>query len=70
MDKVLDSEELFMQEIIPPIERELIKKELTDELFLRYTNNGNNEVYLNEWLSCTIGKEDYNNGYGSFKKIY
>lgn len=35
-----------MQEIIAPIDRELIKKELTEELFLRYTNNGNNEVYV------------------------
>jgi hypothetical protein len=38
MHKVVD--------IIPPISRELIKKELTPERFLRYTNNGNNLVYL------------------------
>ena len=37
---------------------------------LTFTIVNDNEVYLNEWLSCTIGKEDYNNGYGSFKKIY
>ncbi|TYP97757.1 acetyltransferase (GNAT) family protein [Sphingobacterium allocomposti] len=35
-----------MQEIIAPVERELIKAELTKEAFIRYTNNGNNEVYL------------------------
>lgn len=35
-----------MQDIISPINRDLIKKELTEEAFLRYTNNGNNEVYL------------------------
>ena len=35
-----------MEEIIAPVERELIKAELTREAFLRYTNNGNNEVYL------------------------
>ncbi|MEI5984182.1 MULTISPECIES: GNAT family N-acetyltransferase [Sphingobacterium] len=35
-----------MQEIIQPVDRELIKKELTKEAFVRYTNNGNNEVYL------------------------
>ncbi|NQD71560.1 GNAT family N-acetyltransferase [Sphingobacterium shayense] len=35
-----------MQEIIAPIERSLIKAELTKEAFVRYTNNGNNEVYL------------------------
>jgi len=35
-----------MQEIIPPVDRELIKAELTEEAFVRYTNNGNNEVYL------------------------
>ncbi|TDQ19278.1 acetyltransferase (GNAT) family protein [Algoriphagus boseongensis] len=32
--------------IIPPISRELLKAELTPERFLRYTNNGNNLVYL------------------------
>lgn len=35
-----------MQDIISPIDRDLIKKELTERAFLRYTNNGNNEVYL------------------------
>ncbi len=35
-----------MQEIIAPVDRKLIKAELTKEAFVRYTNNGNNEVYL------------------------
>ncbi|MGO1245020.1 MAG: GNAT family N-acetyltransferase [Sphingobacterium sp.] len=35
-----------MQEIIAPVERSLIKAELTKKAFIRYTNNGNNEVYL------------------------
>lgn len=35
-----------MQEIIAPINRDIIKQELTPERFLRYTNNGNNEIYL------------------------
>lgn len=35
-----------MQEIIPPVDRALIKAELTTAAFIRYTNNGNNEVYL------------------------
>ncbi|WP_028298915.1 GNAT family N-acetyltransferase [Olivibacter sitiensis] len=35
-----------MKEIIEPVDRNLIKKELTKEVFLRYTNNGNNEIYL------------------------
>lgn len=35
-----------MQEIIPPVDRALIKAELTEDAFVRYTNNGNNEVYL------------------------
>lgn len=34
-----------MEEIIAPIDKALIKAELTNEAFLRYTNNGNNEVY-------------------------
>lgn len=33
-------------EIIAPVERELLKSELTKERFLRYTNNGDNLVYL------------------------
>ena len=32
--------------IIPPIARELIKKELTPERFLRHTNKGHNELYI------------------------
>ncbi len=35
-----------MQDIIPPIDRAVLKGELTQERFLRYTNNGDNEVYL------------------------
>lgn len=35
-----------MQEIIPAVAKELLKMELTDERFLRYTNNGNNHIYL------------------------
>lgn len=35
-----------MEEIIAPVDRALIKSELTKDAFLRYTNNGNNEVYL------------------------
>jgi hypothetical protein len=35
-----------MQVIIPAVERALLKSELTPERFLRYTNNGNNQIYL------------------------
>src|SRR5690554_7322031 len=35
-----------MQEIIAPVSRDIIKQELAPEAFLRYTNNGNNEIYL------------------------
>lgn len=35
-----------MQDIIEPVDRSLIKKELTPDSFIRYTNNGSNEVYL------------------------
>lgn len=34
-----------MQEIADPIDRDLLKKELNGDTFLRHTNNGNNEVY-------------------------
>lgn len=35
-----------MQAIIPAIDKDLLKKELTADRFLRYTNNGNNHIYL------------------------
>ena len=35
-----------MQAIIPAVDRALLKSELTPERFLRYTNNGNNQIYL------------------------
>lgn len=35
-----------MQEIVAPVDRALIKRELTEERFLRYVNNGDNEIYL------------------------
>jgi len=41
-----------MQEVIAPVDRELIKAELTKEAFVRYTNNGNNEVYLVNYHSA------------------
>ncbi len=41
-----------MEEIIAPVDRGLIKAELTEKAFLRYTNNGNNEVYLVNYHSA------------------
>ncbi|MFD2036665.1 GNAT family N-acetyltransferase [Belliella marina] len=35
-----------MQAIIPAVDKEILKSELTPERFLRYTNNGNNHIYL------------------------
>ena len=35
-----------VEEIIAPVDRELLKSELTQERFLRHTNNGDNLVYL------------------------
>ena len=32
--------------IIPPLDKELLKSELTKERFLRHTNKGNNELYI------------------------
>ena len=34
------------EEIIQPIEREILEKELKKERFMRITNNGNNEIYV------------------------
>jgi hypothetical protein len=35
-----------MQSIVPPVDRQSLKRELTEERFLRYANNGNNHIYL------------------------
>ncbi len=35
-----------MEELIKPVDRELIIKELTPDKFLRYTNKGGNEIYV------------------------
>jgi len=35
-----------MEEIIAPVDKELLKSELNRDRFLRHTNNGNNHVYL------------------------
>lgn len=35
-----------MQDVIPPVDTRLIKKELNADTFVRYTNNGNNEIYI------------------------
>jgi hypothetical protein len=35
-----------MKEVINPINRDLLKKELTNAKFLRHTNKGNNEIYI------------------------
>jgi len=35
-----------METVISPVDRTLLEKELTDELFFRDTNNGNNKIYI------------------------
>ena len=35
-----------MKTIIPPVDKQLLEKELDSDRFLRNTNNGNNEIYL------------------------
>ncbi|MCD4771937.1 MAG: GNAT family N-acetyltransferase [Bacteroidales bacterium] len=35
-----------METVISPINKELLEKELTDEKFVRNTNNGNNKIYI------------------------
>lgn len=35
-----------MKEIIAPVDKDLIKSELTIERFLRRTNKANNEIYI------------------------
>ena len=35
-----------MKPIIPPIDREILKKELTEDKFLRPTNKAHNNIYV------------------------
>jgi len=35
-----------MEDLINPVDKDILKKELTSEKFLRKTNNGNNELYI------------------------
>lgn len=35
-----------METVIPPVDRWLLEQELTNELFFRDTNNGNNKIYV------------------------
>ena len=35
-----------MKTIIDPIPRDILEKELTEELFVRTTNNSNNSIYI------------------------
>ncbi len=35
-----------METVIPPVDKELLTSELTEEKFLRETNNGSNEIYV------------------------
>ena len=43
-----------MQDIISPIDRDLLLKELNKERFVRDTNNGNNEIisYKPQFAQC------------------
>lgn len=36
----------MMKDIIPPVDKALLENELTQEKFLRTTNNGNNKIYV------------------------
>ena len=35
-----------METIIPPVDKSILEKELTKELYVRDTNNGNNQIYV------------------------
>ncbi|MCD4747168.1 MAG: lactonase family protein, partial [Bacteroidales bacterium] len=35
-----------METIISPVDKALLEKELTDDKFIRVTNNGNNKIYV------------------------
>lgn len=41
-----------MKDIIPPISREVLKSELTEDKRLRFTNRSNNEIYIVTWQNA------------------
>ena len=41
-----------MKEIIAPVDRELLKAELTPDKRLRSTNKSNNEIYIVNWKNA------------------
>lgn len=41
-----------MEEIIAPIDREILKSELTEDKRLRFTNRSNNEIYVITWQNA------------------
>ena len=41
-----------MKEIIAPVDRELLKSELTPDKRLRSTNKSNNEIYIVNWKNA------------------
>lgn len=41
-----------MEEIIAPIDRKILKSELTEERRLRFTNKSNNEIYIITWKNA------------------
>ena len=41
-----------MEEIIAPIDKEILKSELTEDKRLRFTNKSNNEIYIVTWKNA------------------
>ena len=41
-----------MEDIIAPIDKEVLKSELTEDKRLRFTNKGNNEIYIVTWKNA------------------
>ena len=47
-----------MQDIISPISKELLKRELTKDKFLRFTRKGDNEIYIvDNWNAPNVVRE-------------
>ena len=41
-----------MEDIIAPIDKEVLKSELTEDKRLRFTNKSNNEIYIITWKNA------------------
>ena len=51
-----------MEDIIAPIDKKVLKSELTEDKRLRFTNKSNNEIYIVTWKNAPNVLKEIGNG--------